>query len=159
MKCIECGSAMTESLESHDYGSCGLPVRLHGVIIRRCPSCGEEEVAIPRMEELHRLIARAVIHKPSGLSGAEVRFLRKWLGHSGRDLAAIMGVTPETVSRWETGAIPLGTTADRLLRMIAASCEPRETYDVEQMKALQSEPSAPAPLVLRNEDRRWRPAA
>jgi hypothetical protein len=36
------------------------------------------------------------------------------------ECAGYMGVTRETVSRWESGAIPIGDTADRLVRGLVA---------------------------------------
>jgi putative zinc finger/helix-turn-helix YgiT family protein len=95
-------------------------VVLVGVEVRRCPNCGEYEVVIPRIEELDRTIGRAVISKPSKLSGAEIRFLRKYLDLSGVDLARKMGTKPETVSRWESDKQPMGAQADRLLRLMVA---------------------------------------
>src|SRR5262245_38550413 len=45
-------------------------------------------------------------------------FLRKQLGLSGIELAAHLGTTPESVSRWEHGRTPMGVTPDRLLRLM-----------------------------------------
>jgi len=150
---------MMEATETHDYGQCGLPVQLQGIVVHRCPACGEDEVVIPRIDELHRLIARSVIRKPAGLSGAEVRFLRKWLGHSGRDLAAIMGVAPETVSRWESDAQAIGGTADRLLRLLVANDEPREEYAAGDLRLVESGTTPPRPIAALCGPRRWRLAA
>lgn len=159
MKCIECGAEMVESPGTHDYRECGLPVRLVGVTLARCPGCGNDDVEIPRIEELHRLIARTIIHKPHGLSGGEARFLRKWLGHSSRDFAEIMGVQPETVSRWESGAKPMGATADRLLRVLVANDEPREEYPAEELRKVDRSTTEPLAHSLRMGDEGWRPAA
>ena len=72
---------MKTSRENYLYDACGLPgVTLVGVEVSRCPECGNHEVSIPRIEELHRVIARAVANRPARLDGAEVRYLRKWLG-------------------------------------------------------------------------------
>ena len=59
MMCMRCGAAITVARENFLYTASGLPnVTLVGVEVRRCPSCGEFEVAIPRIEDLHRTIAR-----------------------------------------------------------------------------------------------------
>ncbi|MGO8999952.1 MAG: type II TA system antitoxin MqsA family protein, partial [Polyangiaceae bacterium] len=117
-KCRTCGEGETKtSTENHLYVESGLPnVVLAGVNVRRCAKCGAFEVLLPRVTELHRVIANAVIHKPARLSGAEVKFLRKHLGWSGADFAAHMGVDPTTVSAWENERKPFGTSSDRLLR-------------------------------------------
>ena len=125
MSCTVCGTAMKTKRENYRYDAVGLPgITLKDVAVSRCPKCGEYEVAIPRIEDLHRTIAHAVIEKRERLTPAEIRFLRKYLGWSGADFAAHVGATPETVSRWETGGTPMGVTADRLLRLMVASRQP-----------------------------------
>ena len=100
IKCLQCGSKMNRSIEPYRYGR-GLNVILSSVEVRRCPDCGEDEVVIPQVEQLHEAIARAVARKPSSLQPEEIRFLRTFLGYSSVDFANLMGVKPETVSRWE----------------------------------------------------------
>src|SRR5579883_463805 len=102
MKCFECGTEMTSAHENYHYTACGLPnVTLKDIEVRRCPNCGDYEPLIPQIEDLHRVIAFAVATQPSRLSAAEIKFLRKYLGWSGADFAKRMGVSQETVSRWE----------------------------------------------------------
>ena len=50
-----------------------------------CASCGETEVEIPAMEELHCLIGLFVLYQPDRLKSAEVRYLRKHMGYSQDD--------------------------------------------------------------------------
>jgi transcriptional regulator with XRE-family HTH domain len=61
--------------------------------------------------------------------------LRKYLGYLATDLAAIMGVAPETVSRWESTKNPqaIGAPAERLLRLMAIRDQPVEDYPSERM--------------------------
>jgi len=86
----------------------------------RCPNCGWSDDTLPDIAGLHDAIVRAVVAKRARLTPAEIRFLRKQLGWSGLELSIYMGSTPETVSRWENGRTPMGTTADRLLRLLVA---------------------------------------
>jgi len=65
-------------------------VILVGVPVARCGRCGETEVGIPGIEALHRAIAGALIAKPARLAPEEVRFLRKHLGLSSADFAALL---------------------------------------------------------------------
>lgn len=133
---------------SYGYDACGLPnVTLQKVEVRRCPKCGETEVAIPGLESLHRSLALVLIRKPGRLVPAEIRFLRKYLGWSGADFAARMGPTAETVSRWETGATPMGPTADRLLRLKVATTSPQADYPLDTLAAIGRDP-APQPMRL-----------
>jgi putative zinc finger/helix-turn-helix YgiT family protein len=116
MKCIECGDKVTTSRENFRHEALGLPVTLVGVEVSRCAACGLSEVSIPALEGLHRTIAVTLVTKTARLCGPEIRFLRKQLGWSGAELAEHLGITRETVSRWEQGSAPIGATADRLLR-------------------------------------------
>ena len=129
MKCMICGEAMYTKRENYQYTASGLPhVTLQQVEVSRCPHCGETEVTIPHIEALHRAIATELVRKPARLTPEEIRFLRKHLGWSGTDFAAHMGVTPEIVSRWEHGTTPMGSTADRLLRLLVITQVPVQDY-------------------------------
>jgi putative zinc finger/helix-turn-helix YgiT family protein len=144
MKCHECGGELTITRGRHHYTASGLPnVYLEGVETRACPACGTSEVAIPRVALLHRVIALDVARSTARLTGAEIRFLRKHLGWSGRDFARIFGVAPETVSRWENDRDPMGAIADRLLRLLAVRNEPVESYPTECLSEVaQTDPVA-----------------
>lgn len=158
MKCLKCGGGLRSRREALPYRACGLPhVRLVGVEVRRCRECGRREVAIPHVEKLHRALADAVVRKPSRLTAEEVRFLRKSLGWSGQDFARHMGVSPETVSRWENGREPIGPTADRLLRLMVAAGRPLDRYDVGALAAIRTRPS-PVRLRLAPSRADWRAA-
>lgn len=160
MNCVVCGGRMRVTGDTHQYQECGLRgVTLVGVIVRQCDKCGEHEVAIPNLEGLHRAIARSLAQRHSALLGPEVRFLRKWLGHSGQDFAALMGVTAETVSRWENGKRVLPSVADRALRLMVLRSDPVESYDLAFFRKIAPRPPArpKLPLVLR--ENHWQAAA
>ncbi len=125
ISCLECDGVMTVTREARRYGR-GVNVVLDDIEVRRCPSCGEEEVVIPRIEEVHDQIARAIVAKDGVLSAGEIRFLRTHMGYSGRDFAKVMGVSPETVSRWERENAPqaMGGPAEKLLRLVVLVGEP-----------------------------------
>lgn len=160
MKCLICGKRMTAKRKTHRYDAVGLPgVQLVGVVVARCPSCGEEEVVIPDVEGLHRAIAASVISKPARLTSAEVRFLRKHIGLSQADFAAQMGTAHETVSRWETGKSEIGTQADKLLRMIVATQRPPDHYPPLELTKVAVEAARPEPLRLRPHQEGWRMSA
>src|SRR4051794_4971557 len=95
-----------------------MPKREHTLTVGRYRVIGEyEAVAIdeagtlgmPSSElgrlELHAAIA--VLAEAESISGDELRFARKAMGLRQPDLAALLDVAPEPVSRWETGAEPI----------------------------------------------------
>lgn len=160
MKCLRCGARMRASRENHRYDHCGLTgVTLIGVEINRCPKCGEYEVTIPKIEELHRLISIALIRKPARLAPAEIRFLRKYLGWSGRDFAEHVGVSPETVSRWEQGQDKMGISADRLLRLMVSHVQPASDYSLDVLKDVAKGEPRPIRMGLEMSRKGWREAA
>src|SRR5262245_24603995 len=120
MKCRECRAAdLNETQENYRYTESGLPnVVLVGVTIRRCPNCGAQMLVLPRIEELHESLAFAVAAHRGRLSGAEIRYLRKYLGWDQESFARVMGVTTTSVSRWENEKEPIGPTSERLLRLL-----------------------------------------
>lgn len=160
-KCRTCGKAeMTTRAETYLYAESGLPnVVLVGVEVRRCPSCGHHELVLPRVTELHRTIAHAVIHKRARLSGPEVRFLRKYLGWSGADFARHVGVDPSTVSNWENDKDPIGPASDRLLRLMVAHGAPVEDYSLEELTKIENERQPPIEVRVSPKARGWEQVA
>jgi putative transcriptional regulator len=150
MKCSQCGHSMKTARENYLYRESGLPnVTLVGIEVSRCPHCGEHEAVIPKIEQLHRVIAAATARKVPRLTPEEVRFLRKYLGWSGGDFAEHMGVTPETVSRWENGSAIMSASAERLLRLAALSREPRSDYSLELLRGVAQKKAAVESLKVR----------
>lgn len=147
---------MTTRRENYRYQECGLRhVTLKGIEVSRCPDCGNFEISIPRLEGLHRLIAKTLIEKMTRFTGAEIRFLRKSLGLSAADFARRMGVTVETVSRWENDAAAIGPQADRLLRLLVAQGRLTMQYPEEQLDRIDSKSAKETRLGVKLEDEEW----
>jgi putative zinc finger/helix-turn-helix YgiT family protein len=159
--CEQCGNEMASQRENFLYKSCGLPnVTLESVVVNRCPKCGEYEVEIPGMDELHKQIAQEVIRKPQKLAPEEIRFLRSFLGWSGTDFAKRFDVDPATVSRWETGATRMGGVAERLLRLCVAHDKPISDYSSQALEEVAKEEAAPLKMGFRmGDDAHWQAAA
>lgn len=156
-KCLQCGGEMTTAKENHAYND--LPgVVLVGVDVHRCARCGEFHVAIPHIEQLHEALVRHLIEKATRLTGHEIRFLRGHLNLTGAALARLMGISPTTVSRWENDQSPIGTTADRLLRLIAAHGAPKAS-DVTMLEHVAQGTPEPVSLRVQSSDSVWTVAA
>src|SRR6266849_10082587 len=128
-KCPQCGGVTKTRREpAYRYAESGLSnvVLIKAVTTTSCSKCGEVYTGFRAIERLHKAIATALIRKKGRLAPEEIRFLRKSLGWSGVDFARRMGTTKETVSRWESGKLPMGPQADRLLRMLVAKSTPVE---------------------------------
>jgi DNA-binding transcriptional regulator YiaG len=112
--------------------------------------------SIPRLEELHRVLAFAIATHPSKLSGSEIRFLRKYLGWSGKDFATTIGVAAETVSRWENDKERIGLVPERLLRVMVFRLKPVEEYPTERLSQLGNH-EGPVPVMgLQLDEGRWK---
>ncbi|MEW5981595.1 MAG: type II TA system antitoxin MqsA family protein [Acidobacteriota bacterium] len=159
MTCLVCGGEMRVETSNFRYTASGLPnVTLVGVEIRRCRQCGESEVGIPNIEGLHRTLAEMITRQRGQLTPAEIKFLHKYLGLSGVDFARHMGVTPETVSRWEKGTLRMGTTAGRLLRWLVATREPASAYPIDMFTGDRAPSSASDRLGVSLFGSLWREA-
>jgi len=111
----------------------------HGIEVRRCKNCGEEELVFPHLEEMLRVVAASVAQKSSKLTADEIRFLRKYIGWSGADLARHFGISSETVSRWESGHAPIGGANERLLRVLVHDYKLGTKYPLELLDSIANE--------------------
>jgi len=144
--CPHCGEPMETVVENYRYDGSGLEnVVLSNIKVRRCAKDAEVIAVIPRIEELHRVLAKAVASKQTKLTPPEIKFLRKYLGWSGATFADWIGVDRSTVSRWESGDQPMGQQAERLLRVFALAVKPEEQYEAVAKVTNQTG----APTVLR----------
>ena len=119
-RCTECGEVQRLTRATTDYPESGLDnVELVDVPVWVCRN-GHEEVEIPKAEQLHGLLVNELIRKPAALTGSEIRFLRKELGMNGRAFAGQLGMTPEHLSRLETGRRTVSPTTSLLVRLAVA---------------------------------------
>lgn len=133
-RCIECGGTLTVRRGPRRYGH-GVNVVLNNVEVRICGDCGEEYEVIPNIESLHKVIATSIAKKSVLLTPGEIRFLRTYLGHSSQDFASILGVRPETITRWEnpdTGG--MSSVAERFLRYAVLVGKPIKSYGLEHIE-------------------------
>ena len=160
MTCMDCGAAVKvrhNQTVAYDFG--GLPdVSLKGIDVRVCAN-GHQEYVILGIEGLHKAIAFALARKDSRLIPTEIKFMRKYLGFSQVDLAQRMGVTPESVSRWESGSIMMAPTAERLLRLAVLSIDPVPDYRALDLFAKLKSKRAPAKMRLTRRANKWQAAA
>ncbi len=93
-------------------------VFLEGVEVYRCNECGEEAARIPAIIELNDLIGKKIIKKNIPLNGAEIKYLRKNMGFTGKALSETMHLDNATISRWESGKQSISESHDILLRLV-----------------------------------------
>ena len=104
-------------------GRLRLPVNGEDVLVPsalhlRCPACGE---TVLRFEDARRLSTDAIAiyrRKHGLLSADEIRAIRKSFGLTQRELARLLRLGSNTLSRWEAGRNVQTEAMDVLLRLI-----------------------------------------
>jgi DNA-binding transcriptional regulator YiaG len=78
-------------------------VELRGIVKTDiCPKCDASTMDLAELASFE-LRAAAALALNGVCTGEAFRFMRKALGMRAADVGAVLGVTPETISRWETG--------------------------------------------------------
>jgi transcriptional regulator with XRE-family HTH domain len=130
--CCDCGSPLIRKVATlqnpYHYDLSGLKdVYLDGITIESCPKCETESPIIPRIAELHAVIAKSLVDKATLLTGEEIRFLRKWAGFAAKQFAALLGIDASHLSRVENGKTRhLGAPVDKLTRAMAMAASDQE---------------------------------
>ena len=158
MNCSICGRKMRkEKLGTYHYTDCGLSkIYLHDIEIFKCSNsyCQEDEIIVPDIEKLHELIALELASQKSKLCPEEIRFLRSYLGFSGVAFARKIGVSAETVTRWEKGLLNMKESSERFLRVLVLSRKgPFRNYDdLERFAILQRRTSRKRSFKMSNKN-------
>jgi DNA-binding XRE family transcriptional regulator len=107
MKCPSCQTEM--SFGTHPISTqIGVHVVANtSVPHERCPACGYYELDAAVGELIEVQAAVVVMTEATQPDPKAVRFARKAMGHSQAGLAEELGLTQETISRYETGALPI----------------------------------------------------
>lgn len=100
----------------HKLNGAGLPnVYLRDGVTLTTDQEGDETVAYKNIDGLYFAIARAIALKAGSVSGAELRFLRKRLSWSQKQLAALGAKNEQAAAKWEKGTLPVSKAEATLL--------------------------------------------
>lgn len=131
MKCSICNNLLNKTKKLYHYTESGLDnVYLVGIDVFKCKKCGNVEAKIPRIDELHLVIAICIISKKQRLNNKEIRYLRKYMGFKAVDLARKLAISRSTLSRWEAGTQKIGPTNDKLLRLMVIRYKEEQYYSL-----------------------------
>jgi putative zinc finger/helix-turn-helix YgiT family protein len=118
---------MTESKEVYIYRECGLEnVFLYHLSFIKDEK-GEDIVYIPKINQLHKMIAKAILFKTGKITPAEIRFLRTEMGLKQSEFSEILGKEAQAVGRWERGEVTIDDSIDLLIRFIT-----KEYYNFDE---------------------------
>ena len=116
-RCVTCGdNSMCEGEVSltREIGEHVFSATTKGLV---CTTCGESIADVLAGERFD--LAVAEILSEASPTGDAFRFLRKVAGLRARDLARMLGVTGDTISRWENGKHPVDRAAFFVLGKVA----------------------------------------
>jgi putative zinc finger/helix-turn-helix YgiT family protein len=138
--CVECGGPVSmRILPRYKDLQIGVAVDLVNTVEETtCKNCGEQEVSFPDFNGLLAAIAVARVKTPVKLKGEEIRFLRKALELTAKELATHLGMRDETISRWENNKENISPPAEKLLRVLVANTLANQTpgIPVSEMEIL-----------------------
>ncbi len=106
--CPECGKAMAFRGYEHKEKVARFTVKDATAFAWQCP-CGEVELTLDQLAGYQRRAAAIVLREAKEVDGAVMKYARKALGLKQTELAEAIGCAGETVSRYETGDLPVNT--------------------------------------------------
>jgi putative zinc finger/helix-turn-helix YgiT family protein len=116
-----CPSCGTDMQEKHTK----LTLRINGEEIAvpraghlRCPNCDEVVLRLDESRDLQRRAITVYRKKYGLLSAEEIRTLRERLGLTQAELAKLLRLGSNTISRWESGRNVQTAAMDVLLRLV-----------------------------------------
>ncbi len=97
--------------------------------------------------ERHDLAIARWLQEHGARTGDGVRWLRKMIGLEARELAEVLGVTAETVSRWENDRLEIDAVAWVVLGAIVRDRATGQTHTLDALRAARERPSLPDTAV------------
>lgn len=105
-QCPECGAPLASRGYKHRQRVGKYVVTDESACIPMCPNGHEPDLTFKERLGYERRAVKMLLQHGAGEDGGVMRFARRTLGLKQTELATLLEVAPETVSRWETGANP-----------------------------------------------------
>ncbi|MDF2980936.1 MAG: hypothetical protein K0Q69_708 [Devosia sp.] len=117
------GKTVTRVVEQFEAKDLGAPFKvvLKDAVLVTFDAATDEQLSyeIPDLDGLLRAIVIERLLNERKLSGKDVKYVRKVLGLTQRELSEKVDIVPEHLSRIETGIHPLSPGSEKLLRVYA----------------------------------------
>ncbi|HEX4839888.1 MAG TPA: helix-turn-helix transcriptional regulator [Rhabdochlamydiaceae bacterium] len=97
------------------FNGLGFPVELIDCPMKKV--IGEWVIDVD-LNALQILVFKGLIHKPSPLTGRELRFMRKFMDLTTEEFGKKLGVTHASVIQWEKKSNPLAPVYEVYIRML-----------------------------------------
>lgn len=140
--CVKCGGPMAEGPQtaSVTVGLRTFCADVHGAKCRKF-KCRDVYYDGADLEALDVLIAKWLATRGFN-AGQEFRFMRKAVGFRAVDLAALLGVTPETISHWEVGKHKPDMCTRQTLGALVLDHVEQKTATADRLRALRRPPTS-----------------
>lgn len=114
---------------------------------QECQQCGESFYEIGTLARFDQLVAKELAD--AGVkSGEALRFIRKAAGVAATDLAALLDVRPETVSRWENDKRPIDRGSYAVLHQLLIEKLAESTATADYLRGLSKPKRLPKTVKL-----------
>lgn len=146
-RCVTCGH---EGLvDDHAEDSIRVGGQLFTAVIgaQVCPNCHEAYFGYDEIGRFEGAVAVELAREGRKTPEA-FAFMRKALGMRSVELAELLDVTPETISRWEHGKVALEHRATALLGAMVLDQAENKTATVDRLRALKQNRDAPSTVKL-----------
>lgn len=99
-KCIECNGELVPKGYEHKEKVGRWTVTNRATIVPQCVNCGAPSLTLDELEKYQLFAAKTVLCE-NKLEGPVVRYARKTLGLTQKELGALLDYQHETISKWE----------------------------------------------------------
>jgi putative zinc finger/helix-turn-helix YgiT family protein len=140
-RCVQCKHVGLENQQADDQIMVGERTFTATLPAQVCPICGETYIGFEDLGRFEHAVASTLARE--GTSSPEAfRFMRKSLGIPAVELAELLDVTPETVSRWEHGKLRVERRSLALLGSLVLEHAEGRTSMLDHLRSLK-EPRNP----------------
>ena len=138
-RCWKCGSATLTESTFHAERKIGGQVFVTELPARKCSSCGEQTVSGPDLLAFDAAVAGELAR--SGVSSPDaLKFLRKSMALTAAELAELLELRPETISRIENGKMPVDRRTVALVGALALDHLAGRSETADRLRALAHPP-------------------
>lgn len=116
--CPSCGTMMEKKTGPLSFSINGERIKVPSVKHLKCPKCGEAMFSLDEGRRGRQIATAIYREKYDLLSPDEIIGIRKKFGLTQAELARLLRLGANTVSRWETGRNVQSAAMDTVLRMI-----------------------------------------
>lgn len=146
--------------ERYHYLECGLDDVYLVNGFERFKTARGTSIAIKEIDKLHQAIGEHLCRDKKELSGKEIRFLRQEMLMSQARLANLLGVSEQTVHRWEKEKVSTPRASESLIRLLYMNKMPSVRDGLKRIADLEDETDHRQDMILKlNEIRQNRKAA